>query len=265
VAKLPSFQFYPGDWQKEPTLRRCSKAAKGVFVDMLCLMFECEERGVLSSAGKPWADPEIAAAIGGDISENLSCITELVDKGVVSRSPTGAIYCRRMVREESKRRQGAERASRYRNARSNAPITLKSRPYTEDEVENEDEKIERGRGRVREYATSLGAGERDADWFFFKGESSGWTNGGRPIFDWKATFRTWWLRGFFPSQEKSKPSSNGSKNGQRELTTWEINEKIKAIDEQLGKNQWHKDRPGVEAERARLFARKKELKAMLTT
>ena len=54
-AKFPAFQFYPADWAKDPNLRRCRKAEKGLWVDMLCLMHECEERGFLVSAGTPWS------------------------------------------------------------------------------------------------------------------------------------------------------------------------------------------------------------------
>jgi hypothetical protein len=104
MAKLPGFMFYPGDWLKEPSLRRCSHAAKGVYIDILCLMFECDERGVLSTAGRAWGDQEVARAIGGQYDVTLACIQELADLGVVSRSTTGALYCRRMVRDENKRK-----------------------------------------------------------------------------------------------------------------------------------------------------------------
>lgn len=103
-AKLPSFQFYPGDWRKDPDLSRCSKAAKGVWIDMLCLMFECEDRGVFATGGEPWTDEEIAAAIGGDTGANLACIDELLRKGVARRNDSGAIFSRRLVRDEQKRR-----------------------------------------------------------------------------------------------------------------------------------------------------------------
>jgi hypothetical protein len=101
--KLPSFQFYPGDWLKDPNLRRCSRAARGAWIDMLCLMFECDTRGVLSAGGVPWSDQEIAAAIGGDIAGGLSCIDELLRLGVAHRTESGAIYSRRMVRDEELR------------------------------------------------------------------------------------------------------------------------------------------------------------------
>jgi hypothetical protein len=116
MGKLPAFMFYPGDWQKDPCLRRCSKAAKGVWMDMLCLLFECPVRGVfVDSSGKPWSDEEIAEAIGGDIGANLGHITELVSKGVAQRDTRGAIFSRRMVRDEQNRRSATERKRKERS------------------------------------------------------------------------------------------------------------------------------------------------------
>lgn len=103
--KLPSFQFYPGDWMKDPNLRRCSRAARGMWVDMLCLMFECEDRGVLATGGEPWSDEDIAAAVGGDLSDGLACISELLRKGVAHRNTSGAIFSKRMVRDEQIRQE----------------------------------------------------------------------------------------------------------------------------------------------------------------
>jgi len=108
MAKLPAFMFYPGDWMKDPNLKRCSHAAKGVWIDMLCLLHECEERGVFQTAGQAWSDEEIAQAVGGRLDVTLPCIRELVDKAVADRNTSGAIFCRRMVRDENKRRLCSE-------------------------------------------------------------------------------------------------------------------------------------------------------------
>ncbi len=45
IMKLPSFQFYPGDWMKDPSLRSVSLEARGLWMDMLCLLFESVRRG----------------------------------------------------------------------------------------------------------------------------------------------------------------------------------------------------------------------------
>lgn len=121
---------------KDPELRRCTPAARGVWVDMLCLMFECPERGVLSSVGGPWNDQEIAASIAGETSVVLAAIGELIAKGVASRRSDGAIYSRRLVRDDRERKQTKERVKKHRcNADVTPPVTQMYED--EDEVEKE--------------------------------------------------------------------------------------------------------------------------------
>lgn len=80
---------------------------------MLCLMHECEERGVLATAGKAWSDEEIASVIGGDREATLNSVRELVEKQVARRRGAGAIYSARMTRDEAirKARAAADRKS----------------------------------------------------------------------------------------------------------------------------------------------------------
>jgi hypothetical protein len=133
MGKLPAFMFYPGDWQKDPCLRRCSKAAKGVWMDMLCLLFECPVRGAfVDASGKPWSDEEIAEAIGGDVGANLGHIAELVSKGVAQRNTRGAIFSRRMVRDEQNRQSATERKRKQRSGHTH--VTPMSVNESEDET-----------------------------------------------------------------------------------------------------------------------------------
>lgn len=138
MSKLPSFQFYPGDWQKDPALRSCSPASRGIFIDSLCLMFDCAQRGVLVTGNCVWSEKDWAAAIGGNGDVTLGCIREIVNKGVVkcrgkespefqeehaellAAIPMGAFYSWRMVCDEHKRILGRERVTRFRNGGSNA-------------------------------------------------------------------------------------------------------------------------------------------------
>jgi len=103
MSKLAWFQFYPGDWMKDANLRRCSHAARGVWIDMVCLMFECEDRGVLQTAGRAWSDDEIAQAVGGRPDVTVACVVELLAKGVAHRNGNGAVYSKRMVRDQETR------------------------------------------------------------------------------------------------------------------------------------------------------------------
>ena len=114
MAKLPSMQMYPGDWLKDPALRLCSTAARGVWADMLMLMFESPERGVLrvknGSVLHPIAIKNIAKSIQGAREKD---VRELITNGVakVARKD-GAIYSKRLVRDELKRRHKAQAGSK---------------------------------------------------------------------------------------------------------------------------------------------------------
>lgn len=133
--KLPSFPFYPGDWRKDPDLARCSHASKGVWIDLLCLMFECQERGVLATAGVPWTDHEIAGALGGSKEVVLEALTELVGKGVAKRRANGSLYSARLVRDEQLRQQEAEKKRRQRGCPGLVPALSRSCPPKEKEKE----------------------------------------------------------------------------------------------------------------------------------
>lgn len=89
---------------KDPNLRRCSHAARGVWIDILCLMHENQERGYLATSGVAWSDEEIAQAVGGDKSIVLVCIGELTVKGAAKRDNRGSLYNSRMVADEQKRK-----------------------------------------------------------------------------------------------------------------------------------------------------------------
>jgi hypothetical protein len=54
---------------------------------------------------------------------------------------------------------------------------------------------------VTEFTRSLGLPDTDSHATFYKWEGNGWTNGGKPIKDWKATIRSWHAGGYLPSQK----------------------------------------------------------------
>lgn len=122
--KLPAFQFYPGDWLKDPCLRRCSLAARGLWIDLLCLMWESQPRGVLM-----WTDEEIITMFGAAAAD---LITELLDKGVTERNKavtkcysSGFLVSRRMLKDEAIRAQTRARVRKSRQLRdfSNGTVT----------------------------------------------------------------------------------------------------------------------------------------------
>jgi len=78
-----------------------SLAAQGLWSRMLCWAHQNEEhRGFLELPnGQPMTEAQIALRVGRSIREVRPRLEELENYNVFSRSPTGAIYCRRMARE----------------------------------------------------------------------------------------------------------------------------------------------------------------------
>jgi len=106
--KLPAFQFYPGDWMKDPALRSVSLAARGLWIDMLCLMFEGDRRGYLQHAtGKPVTAEQLARMTGSSPDEVSRLLQELDDSGVFSSTDHGVIFSRRMTKDERIRKSRA--------------------------------------------------------------------------------------------------------------------------------------------------------------
>lgn len=151
MSKLPSFQFYPGDWMKDPDLSRCLAGARGLLADLLCLMHENHHRGKLCERDgiTPWSDADILAAVRGDADENKVFLCELESKGVLKRDQNKCLYSSRMIRDEEIRRKRAESGSAGGVAKAKqkaskhpskklANALAKGWQNTEDEDEDED-------------------------------------------------------------------------------------------------------------------------------
>lgn len=109
MTKLPYMQFYPSDWLSDPALRSCSIAAKGLWIELLCLMWNSPERGVLRTVSGHKMDPKrISKSVGLRTFQCQKLITELQENGVLSLTEDGAICSRRMRRDESLRRRRRE-------------------------------------------------------------------------------------------------------------------------------------------------------------
>lgn len=121
AGKSPGFWFFVGDWMKDTELRFCSLFARGLLVDLLCLMFESKERGYLSTPdGSPRSDESIVDAVsGGSQTEKLKALRELEASGVLSRDERGVLHSRRLaklgelteVRKQAGSKGGSKQAS----------------------------------------------------------------------------------------------------------------------------------------------------------
>lgn len=101
--KRPAFQFYPKDWRDETSLRLCSMAARGLWIDLMCLMHSCENYGYLEAAGEPMTAEQIARLVGEPPKDVRAWLAELTRHNVCSIDQRGVMYSRRMVRDEALR------------------------------------------------------------------------------------------------------------------------------------------------------------------
>ena len=103
--KLPSMQWYPGDWRKDLAVQSLSFHDRGIWHELLQIMFDSDERGKLVLNGKPMPIEAIARAIGTDVDTLTPALTTLLTYGVCKQDPeTGVYYNKRMVEDEEARR-----------------------------------------------------------------------------------------------------------------------------------------------------------------
>ncbi|MFD2785362.1 hypothetical protein [Hymenobacter rubripertinctus] len=122
--KLPAIQFYPGDWHKDQGVQALDLAQRGAWFELLLMMHDSDERGVLLVNGSPMPDAVIARRLGLDNQTANQMLTTLLDYGVASRRESdGALFCRRMVKDERLRRVRTEAGKKGGN-----PLLLNQSP-----------------------------------------------------------------------------------------------------------------------------------------
>lgn len=97
-------KFYWSDWLSDAGLRRSSFAARGLWIDMLCIAAQSDPIGYLTVKKVPLTVNDIARMCGGSEPETGTLIAELERNGVLSRDRNGTIYSRRMLRDDKKAR-----------------------------------------------------------------------------------------------------------------------------------------------------------------
>jgi len=112
MSRLPWFKLFKTDWLQEPTFRLCSRAARSLWLDMLCLMHDAQPCGHLKLKGKRLDAKSLAAVFGDREKDVVAWLAELESNGVFSRGRGGVIVSRRMVRDAAKAELGLESAQR---------------------------------------------------------------------------------------------------------------------------------------------------------
>lgn len=92
-------KFWWQDWQRDPALRVCSLAARGLWMELLCIAHEGTPVGHVTINGRAPSVRQIAMISGVAEKEAERLLGELENAGVFSRTAENVIYSRRMVRD----------------------------------------------------------------------------------------------------------------------------------------------------------------------
>lgn len=128
MGKLPSLQFYPGDWLRDP-VAGCSLAAQGLWLRMMFLMHDSPRYGYLcNSDGSPIPPGSVALRCGCTLEQYEALLHELDSVDVPSRTTSKVIFSRRMVRDAARRAADADRQAKHRDASLQTPDAGTIRP-----------------------------------------------------------------------------------------------------------------------------------------
>lgn len=98
----PWLKFYTSDWRSDPALRMCSLAARGLWLELICLMHEATPYGQLLVNGHSPTDAQLAVLVGASPDQIAAMLNELETAGVFSRTRAGVIYSRKLTRMAKK-------------------------------------------------------------------------------------------------------------------------------------------------------------------
>lgn len=130
-------KFYTSDWRADPRLKMCSPAARGMWIEMICLMHEATPYGHLLIHGQPPNEAQLASLTGIPFAELSDLVGELERMGVFSRTREGVIYSRKLVRMASRSAISRKNGKRGGN------------PNLRNECENNDQDNPRLKGDVK--------------------------------------------------------------------------------------------------------------------
>lgn len=110
-GKKPSFQFYPGDWLKDPKLSKCGAETRGIWIDLICAMHEEDRSGIIEGTA-------------GQLARLCRCTTEEMERAIqeLKETETATVTLRHEKIQICNRRM-------YKNHRDRTNAVKRSRAY----------------------------------------------------------------------------------------------------------------------------------------
>lgn len=210
-----STRWYFPDWLSDPGLRASSLAARGLWMDLLCVAGanKGKDHGYVIIGGRVASDADIARMVGAAVEEIKTLVAELAANGVFNRDRRQAIYCRRMVRAEKSRTNGrlGGNPNLMKNNVEKKQVRDKSNPHIPEPVPGPSESktaappkpAKRATPRTRIPERAVLAEGPNMDFALSKGFSASdsvsmfeefrdyHVGKGNQMADWAAAWRTW--------------------------------------------------------------------------
>lgn len=148
MSKKPWMKFYPSDWQSEVTLKRVSRAARSLWLDILLLIHQGGDHRLHINGDCP-TDRDLAAILGDDPRTVRKLIAELESAGVFSRDDQNFITSRRILHDNLKAEKdrnngqlGGNPSLKNKGLRENGvnPQVKAQNPYTRSQIPEEGDK-----------------------------------------------------------------------------------------------------------------------------
>lgn len=96
-SKKESFAFCPQDWMSDSRLRLCSAGARGLWIDIMCLMYLSNERGYLLVDDTVLDEEMLQRTLGYDAIEFDKCFTELIKYNIIKKDDKNRYFCKSIV------------------------------------------------------------------------------------------------------------------------------------------------------------------------
>ncbi|KKM05539.1 hypothetical protein LCGC14_1753050 [marine sediment metagenome] len=189
VNRRPSLQFYPADWRKDPQLQMCSMSTQGIWINLLCIMWESETEGEITGR-----EEELIHLIGCTQSDFVKFTEEIKRHNfgdVTFCNNNVTIINRRMKRAFLEREDGKRRVRKYREKQGNENVTFPSSTSSSTSSSKSKKVLPPTLEEVKQYikANNLNV---DGEKFFEYFTVGDWIDSrNKPVRNWKQKLLTW--------------------------------------------------------------------------
>lgn len=138
---LPAMPFYFGDWKKDPGISLLTFEEKGIWLEMLGLMWESEQRGFLVLGGQAVACEELSLMLKIEQGK-LQIILKKFERIKLFSVEDGKIFSRKIlkiVELSEKRAKSGGKGGKAKAKQNSSKSKAKPLANTENEIESENE------------------------------------------------------------------------------------------------------------------------------